>query len=113
MSKKIGLFFILFLCFQGSNYAQNIHPKKKIITLLKEYQKELNLSKEQSKKIKTILLTYNPEITKLINSKASSFEINKLVKLESLEIFKILSREQFTKYKKLKKVLETNKRYIR
>jgi predicted XRE-type DNA-binding protein len=111
MIKKIGLFFVFFLCLQGSNYAQSTYPKKNITTVLKKYQKELNLSKEQSKKIKTILLTYNPEITKLINSKASSFEINKLVKLESLEIFKILSREQYTNYKKLKKVLETNKRY--
>ena len=113
MIKKIGLFFVFFLCLQGSNYAQSTYHKKKITTVLKKYQKELNLSKEQSKKIKTILLTYNPKITKLINSKASSFEINKLVKLESLEIFKILSREQFTGYKKLKKVLETNKRYRR
>ena len=111
MLKRILLFVILFFSLLGSNYGQNINSEKKINTVLKKYQKELNLSKEQSKKIKTILLTYNPEITKLINSKASSFEINKLVKLESLEIFKILSREQYTNYKKLKKVLETNKRY--
>lgn len=113
MLKRILLFVILFFSLLGSNYGQNINSEKKINTVLKKYQKELNLNKEQFKKFKIILLKYNPKITKLINSKASSFEINKLVKLESLEIFKILSREQFTGYKKLKKVLETNKRYRR
>ena len=113
MLKRILLFVVLFFCLLGSNYGQNINPEKKINTLLKKYQKELNLNKKQSKKLKIILLKYNPKITKLTNSKASSFEINKLVKLESLEIYKILSREQFTEYKKLKKVLERNKRYRR
>ena len=111
MYKKFSLLIFLLFFFTKNNYGQEIDSKKHINQIHKTYKKELSLNKEQSKKIKQILLQYNPEIKKLIDTKATRVEINKLVKLESLEIFKTLSREQFTEYKKLKKVLETNKRY--
>ena len=47
----------------------------------------------------------------LINTKATRVKINKLIKLEVLEIFNILTREQFSMYKTLKKVLEENKKF--
>ena len=104
------LIFLLFFFIKNS-YGQEIDSKKHINKIHETYEKELGLSKEQSKKIKQILLQYNPEIKKLINTKATRIEINKLIKLEVLEIFNILTREQFSMYKDFKKVLEENKKF--
>ena len=108
--KNLLLIFLLFF-FTKNNYGQEIDSRKHINHIHKTYEKELSLNKEQSKKIKQILLQYNPEIKKLINTKATRVKINKLIKLEVLEIFNILTREQFSMYKTLKKVLEENKKF--
>ena len=44
-----------------------------------------------------------------VTSVLASSEFNKLIKLEVLEIFDLLTREQFKKYKNLKKNIEKNK----
>ena len=111
MYKKFSLLIFLLFFFTKNNYGQEIDSRKHINKIHKTYKKELSLNKEQSKKIKQILLQYNPEIKKLINTKATRVKINKLIKLEVLEIFNILTREQFSRYKTLKKVLEENKKF--
>tara|TARA_B100000780_G_C20653942_1_gene260469 strand:+ start:132 stop:470 length:339 start_codon:yes stop_codon:yes gene_type:complete len=100
------------LIFIGVNItAQEIDSKKNINKVHKQYKKELKLTKIQSKNFKLILSQQNPKLNKLIDNKAPKIKINKQIKIESLEIFKILTRKQFSKYKELKKVLEEYKKY--
>ena len=109
MCKKNILFlFLIFFCV-NNNYAQEIDSKKHVSKIHKIYEKELDLNKSQSKVFKKILSKYNPKLRKVIDSKASKSEYNKLIKLEVLEIFDLLTREQFKKYKNLKKNIEKNK----
>jgi hypothetical protein len=86
MYKNFSLLIFLLFFFTKNNYGQEIDSKKHINQIHKTYKKELSLNKEQSKKIKQILLQYNPEIN-------------------------ILTIEQFSRYKTLKKVLEENKKF--
>ena len=58
---------------------------------------------------KKILSKYNPKLRKVIDSKVSKSEFNKLIKLEVLEVYDLLTRQQFKKYKNLKKNIERNK----
>ncbi len=110
MCKKILFLFLIFFCV-NNNYAQEIDSKKHINKIHKVYEQKLILNKKQSKKIKEILWKYNPKIKDLIDDEATKIEINQLTKVETLEIYNILSREQFTEYKKLKKDIEEYKRY--
>ena len=110
MCKKILFLFLIFFCV-NNNYAQEIDSKKHINKIHKIYEQKLILNKKQSKKIKEILWKYNSKIKDLIDSEATKIEINQLTKVETLEIYNILSRKQFTEYKKLKKDIEEYKRY--
>lgn len=109
MYKYIFIIFIFFIT--NRNYAQRIDSKKHIYKIHKAYENELNLNAIQSRKFKDILLKYNSILKKLIDKKYADIEINKQIKLESLEIYDIVDREQFAKYKKLKRVIEAYKRY--
>ena len=111
MNKKLMFFLMLLFFFVKSNYSQEIDSKKHINKIHKVYEQKLILNKIQSKKIKEIFLKYNSKIKDLIDRKATKIEINQLTKLETLEIYNILSRKQFTEYKKLKKDIEEYKRY--
>jgi len=108
MCKKILFLFLIFFCV-NNNYAQEIDSKKHVTKIHKIYEKKLDLNKSQSKVFKKILSNYNPKLRKAIDTKASKSEFNKLIKLEVLEIFDLLTREQFKKYKNLKKNIERNK----
>jgi hypothetical protein len=111
MCKKNILFlFLIFFCV-NNNYAQEIDSKKHVSKIHKIYEKELYLNKSQSKVFKKVLSKYNPKLKKLIDTKASRAEINKLTKLEVLEIYDLLTSEQFKKYKEVRKLLEKNKHY--
>jgi len=103
------MFFLFF--FVNNNKAQEINSRKHINKIHKIYEQKLILNKKQSKKIKEILWKYNFKIKDLIDSEATKIEINQLTKVETLEIYNILSRKQFTEYKKLKKDIEEYKRY--
>ena len=108
MCKKILFLFLIFFSV-NNNYAQEIDSKKHITKVQKIYEKELDLNKSQSKLFKKILSKYNPKLRKVIDSKVSKSEFNKLIKLEVLEVYDLLTREQFKKYKNLKKNIERNK----
>ena len=109
MCKKILFLFLIFFCV-NNNYAQEIDSKH-VSKIHKIYEKELYLNKSQSKVFKKVLSKYNPKLKKLIDTKASRAEINKLTKLEVLEIYDLLTSEQFKKYKEVRKLLEKNKHY--
>ena len=79
--------------------------------VLKNKKWKYNAVNTQSKVFKKILSKYNPKLKKLIDTKASRAEINKLTKLEVLEIYDLLTSEQFKKYKEVRKSLEKNKHY--
>ena len=111
MCKKIFIIFIFIFFISNRNYAQRIDSKKHINKIHKLYKNELNLNTIQSEKFKNILLKYNPIIKKLIDTKSTNIEINKQAKLESLEIYDIINREQYAKYKNLKQVIEDYKSY--
>lgn len=110
LKKNIIIFIFIFFSIY-KNYAQKIDSKKHINKIHKLYENELNLNTIQSKKFKNILLKYNPIIKKLIDIKSNDIEINKQTKLESLEIYDIINREQFSKYKKIKQSIEEYKKY--
>ena len=110
MCKKILFLFLVFFCV-NNNYAQEIDSKKHITKIHKIYEKELDLNKSQSKVFKKVLSKYNPKLKKLIDTKASRVELNKLTKLEVLEVYDLLTSEQFKKYKEVRKSLEKNKHY--
>ena len=111
MIKKLILFMFFLFFFVNNNKAQEINSRKHINKIHKIYEQKLILNKKQSKKIKEILWKYNSKIKDLIDSEATKIKINQLTKEETLEIYNILSREQFTEYKKLKKDIEEYKRY--
>ena len=104
MCKKILFLFLVFFCV-NNNYAQEIDSKKHVTKIHKIYEKELDLNKSQSKVFKKVLSKYNPKLKKLIDTKASKSEFNKLTKLEVLEVYDLLTREQFKKYKEVKKII--------
>ena len=102
---------MLLVFFAKSNYSQEIDSRKHINKIHKVYEQKLVLNKKQSKEIKEILWKYNSKIKDLIDVEATKTEINQLTKEETLEIYNILSRKQFTEYKKLRKDIEEYKRY--
>ncbi len=70
-----------------------------IKTITKIYSSELKLDKNQAKQFKSILTNYKEELyQKNLETKA----FNAKVKLQTLEIYNILSKEQFKTYLKLR-----------
>ena len=111
MSKKL-LFLISFIFFTYTcAVAQEMNSKKYLKRVYNEYVEKLQLNKEQSKKMKSILKENNAILEKLIKEKKSKQEINKQLKLNDLAVYKILSKVQFVEYKKLKEKVEPKKKY--
>jgi polyhydroxyalkanoate synthesis regulator phasin len=106
---KSLLFIALFLSL--NIYSQEIDSKKFINKIHKEYVEKLELNTKQSTDFKKVLKKYNSEIKKLIAKKSKTSEINKMIKLNDLAIYKILTRVQFAQYKTLKSKLEPLKKY--
>ncbi len=73
-----------------------------------DYLKELKLDRKQKKQFATVIKKYAPQLSV---KKLSVRDYNALMKEETLEIYGILSPEQFSEYKKLKKSIEPNKKY--
>ena len=88
---------IAFLAISLNVFAQNKANDLKTITKL--YATELELDKTQSKQFKSILSKYNEE---LHNKNIDTRTFNAKLKLQSLEIYNILSKEQFKTYKELR-----------
>lgn len=88
---------IAFLAISLNVIAQDKATDIKAITKL--YSTELKLDKTQSKQFKSILSNYKDELYKK-NLEAGAF--NAKLKLQTLEIYNILSKEQFKIYLKLR-----------
>lgn len=98
--------FILLACLVISSYSYS--QEVNVQEVLNGYQKELKLDDDQKNQFLAILEKYTPQFAKKeINFK----DYNRLLKLETLEIYDILSREQFGIYKKLKESIEPSKKY--
>jgi len=93
--KKITI--IAFLVVSLSAFAQNkTTDLKKTIQL---YTTELKLDNTQSKKLKSIFSKYQKE---LFNKNIKASDFNAKLKLQTLDIYKVLSKEQFETYLKLR-----------
>lgn len=76
--------------------------------MINTYLEALQLSSDQAAKFKMIILKFTP---KFKEENISVLDYNTLMKKETLEIYGILDKEQFTTYKKLKDSIEPNKKY--
>lgn len=106
MNFKNIFFSILFVLMAISNsFTQNdsLHN-----TVLDRYVHELKLDKVTKEKLNTVLEKYKPLFKKQFKS---SQEFNALLKLEVLEIYEILDKDQFSVYNRVKKNIEPNKKY--
>lgn len=71
--------------------------------LVSQYKIKLDLTKEQTSSLVLIIENFSKKIhSKNLDNK----EFNKTNKLRDLEIYKLLSKEQFEKYKKAKLEIE-------
>lgn len=88
----IIVFLIASLCSYSQDKKINL---KEIITT---YSSALNLNTKDAKKLTTIIESYK---NKLYTEDLDPKEFNTTVKLQTLEIHKLLTKEQFNVYKKL------------
>lgn len=105
---KIKYVFILFLfSFIGlyTSYSQEEKFKEIIID---KYVNELKLDDKAQLEFSKVLLKYKPLFEK---QQSDNREYNALLKREVLEIYEILNRDQFSEYKKIRKIIEPNKTY--
>ena len=106
MKIKYLILFLFFTLLTSINlYSQEEDFKELIID---KYISELKLDNTNQIKITSIFLKYKPLFE---NKSLSNKEYNTLLKREALEVYEILNRSQFSDYKKIKKVIEPNKRY--
>lgn len=68
-----------------------------------QYENKLNLTKDQAIKFSNILEEYYDDLYK---KEIDDKTFNKLNKLRDLEFYKIMTKEQFSIYKKAKKEIE-------
>lgn len=101
--KKI-VFTLLIFC-SVSIYAQDTLSYNEVF---KQYSIALELTKEQKTQFNVILEKYKSE---LYNSTIEVKSFNKTNKLRDLEFYKVLSKEQFSKYKKAKLEIEPTLKY--
>ncbi|MDT7833558.1 hypothetical protein RQM59_14345 [Flavobacteriaceae bacterium S356] len=113
--KKITTLALLLILLGSFNLsAQRLSSKKYLNNTFTAYNKELQLSPEKATKFKDILKRYNAKIATLVDAKKDNPQsFNKLVKLQDIEIFKLLDGPQFTIYKKEKAIIEPAKKYRR
>jgi hypothetical protein len=109
--KKVFLLIISLMFFTSSHLqAQDIVPKTSIKAVVKLYTTSLDLSKKQRKQFQKILKKYQAYFV-TDGSREQDQQYNKYLKLETLEIFEILSQEQFKLYKEAKKTIEPTKSF--
>ncbi|MFT5215435.1 MAG: hypothetical protein ACI83H_000544 [Glaciecola sp.] len=96
--RKLLFLFIIFCSF-----SLNAQDEVSIKELLKNYEVKLELSKVQTSEFTLVLEKYiNILNDKVIDNKS----FNKNNKLRDLEFYKLLSKEQFNVYKKVKLEIE-------
>lgn len=96
---------VLIVFFSSMNvFAQKTMSNREILKL---YSIQLHLNTNQFKQFRKIYKNYKTKLSK----KASDAQFNKVNKLRDLEIYSILSKEQFNAYKKEKLELEPKLKY--
>jgi len=101
--KKLMLLAIIFC-----SLTLSAQEKLSFKELTKEYQARLGLQENQTEKFTSILKKhYSILNTKNLDSK----DFNAKNKLRDLEFYELLTKEQFSKYKKIKIELEPNLKY--
>ena len=99
---------LMLLAFIFCSLALNAQEELSLKELTIEYQKRLELHENQTVKFATILAKYQSDLkTKNLGKK----EFNRKNKLRDLEFYELLTKEQFSKYKKIKIELEPNLKY--
>lgn len=78
------------------------------VHVIDKYITELKLDESDQKAIATILLKYKPLFEK---EPISNRDYNVILKKEALEIYEILSKDQFSIYKKIQQNIEPNKKF--
>lgn len=111
MKKTTTLLLLIFFLGSFGLSAQSLGSKSYLNKTFATYNTELQLTPEKAKQFKDILKRFNKKIEKLVRKGVSKNEHNKLIKLHDLAIYELLNREQFAKYKALKKELEPLKKY--
>lgn len=111
--KKATIITLLLLFMKSFNvFSQKIDSEKYLHTTFYAYKKELKLSPYKEKSFKNILKKYNTILENLADQEKNKNQIfNKTVKLQDLEVYKLLSRDQFEIYKRIKPIIEPNKKY--
>lgn len=102
-----SVFFLLLFSLLGV-YASYSQQEKFEELIIDKYVSELKLDDKAQVEFSTVLLKYKPLFEK---EDTSAGDYNALLKREVLEIYEILSRSQFSEYKKIKKIIEPNKKY--
>ena len=91
----------------GQEYASKNYINK----INQSYTSALDLTKKESKEFREILLKFNQRLYEIDIAVSNSQLFNKILKLQTIEIFHLLTSEQFKKYKKLVFELEPYKKY--
>ncbi|PTM08803.1 MAG: hypothetical protein DA407_07175 [Bacteroidetes bacterium] len=93
------MFLFIILC----SFSLNAQDISSIKELLKSYEVKLELNEVQTSKFVLVLEKY---INKLYDEDIDNTSFNKNNKLRDLEFYKLLSKEQFDVYKKVKLEIE-------
>lgn len=101
--------YLVFFTFFGFMCHNTMLGQESITASIADgYLKELKLDKDQAKQFKEILEKYAPQFTQ---DGLKIIDYNSLMKQETLEVYGLLTPEQFAAYKKLKETIEPNKKY--
>ncbi len=105
---KIKYVFVLFLFSFLGLYTSYSQEKKFKELIIDKYVNELKLNDKAQVEFSIVLLKYKPLFEKEYPSVG---DYNALLKREVIEIYEILNKDQFSEYKKIRKIIEPNKTY--
>ena len=106
--KKSSVLVVLLLFISTIAYSQDYSDKKHIEQINKEYSQKLQLTANESKEFEQILLKYNHQLK---NAEQNKNLFNKILKMQTIAVFNLVSDEQYTHYKKLVLELEPYKTF--
>ncbi len=106
MKIKLLLFSVIFGLFTANTaFSQQTNILDEIVN---SYLKELKLNGDLEAKFRAVILDFSPQLKE---KNLTTSDYNALMKKETLKIYEILNKEQFTIYKKLKESIEPHKKY--
>ena len=104
MKIKNVFFFFLFTFLSVHTLYSKEHSFK--VLVIDKYVNELELDVNQQKEFTSVLVKFKPLFQMY---SISPHDHNSLLKREGLEIYGILNKDQFSVYKKIKKIIEPDK----